>query len=92
MCYEFFVWCFKISNKQINKAAVHSFSQPLGHIFVRKLDFHVRCTRVGELISVVGVAQVSPHASEFRRDVVVSVFLCNHLTKTGYKNSSDSKV
>lgn len=66
---------------------VHSFSQPLSHVFVRKLDFNVCRTRVGELISVVGIAKVSPYSSEIRRDVVVSVFLRNHLRKTVYGNS-----
>lgn len=61
---------------------VHSFSQPLSHVFVRELDFNVCRTRVGELISVVGIAKVSPYSSEIRRDVVVSVFLRNHLRTT----------
>lgn len=60
---------------------VHSFSKPLGHVLIGQLDFHIGCARVGELVAAVGVAEVAPHSSEFRRDVIVSVFLRNHLAK-----------
>lgn len=60
---------------------LRSFSQPLGYVSVGQLDFHISCTRVGELISAVGITKIPPHPFEFRWDVIVSVFLCNHLPK-----------
>lgn len=60
---------------------MHSLSQPLGYVSIGQLNFHISCTCVSELISAVGVAKVPPHPSEFRWDVIISVFLCNHLPK-----------
>lgn len=58
---------------------VRSLSQPLGYVPVGQLDFHIRCTRVSELISAVSAAKIPPHPSEVRRDVIISVFLGHHL-------------
>lgn len=58
-----------------------SLPQPLCHVLVSQLHFQVRWAGAGELVSAVGVAEVTPQASEFWWDVIVSVFLCNHLLK-----------
>lgn len=59
-----------------------SFSKPLSYVLIGSLDFHISCTSVGELVSVVGIVKVTPHPSEFRWDVIVAIFLRNHLAET----------
>ena len=61
---------------------MHSLPQPLSNVLIGQLDFHIGRARVGELVSAVGVSEITPQPLEFRRDVVVSVFLRHHLPKT----------
>lgn len=76
---------------------VQSFPQPLGHVLVGEFDLHISRAGVGELIPAVRVAKVAPHPFELRRDVVVSVFLWNHLREANayrqriVEKSSDRK-
>ncbi len=65
---------------------MHSLPQPLSNILIGQLDLPIRCTRVGELLSFVGVAKVTPQPLEFCREFVVSVFLRHHLASTSYLN------
>lgn len=48
----------------VTVVAMHSFPQPLSNVLIGQLYFHFRCTRAGELISAVGVAEVTPNPSE----------------------------
>lgn len=42
-----------------------SLPQPLCHVLVSQLDFQVGWAGAGELVSAVGVAEVTPQPSEF---------------------------
>lgn len=48
----------------VTVVAMHSLPQPLSNVLVGQLYFHFRCACVGELISAVGVAEVTPNPSE----------------------------
>lgn len=69
---------------EVTVIVMHSFLQPLCYVLVGQLNLHIRCAGVGELISAVSVAQVTPQPSEFGWDLIVSVFLCNHLRKQSF--------
>lgn len=70
--------------KELTVAATHSSSQPLRHVLVGQLNLGLRWTRVGELVAAVGVVEITPHTLEFGRDVVLPVFLSDHL-RNNYK-------
>lgn len=46
-------------------AMVSSLPQPLCHVLVCELNFQVRCTSAGKLISAVGVAEVTSEPCEY---------------------------
>ena len=62
---------------------MRSLAQTFGYVLIGQLDLHVGSTGVGELIALVCVLQVTQQPSEFRRDVIVAVFLGNHLVIPG---------
>lgn len=50
-----------------------------GHAKVRLLDFNVGRTRLTELVSLISVFQVSPHACEICRNLKVAVLFGSNL-------------
>lgn len=55
------------------------FDKPFCYVSVGDLDLLVAGTCVGELLTLVGIVQVSPDARHVFRDLKASVLLCHHL-------------